>query len=42
MSMQWYIIHTYSGFEKKVKGKPWRGAVWPPSAWQDKNRAARA
>ena len=19
MSMQWYIIHTYSGFEKKVK-----------------------
>ena len=19
MAMQWYIIHTYSGFEKKVK-----------------------
>ena len=19
MGMQWYIIHTYSGFEKKVK-----------------------
>jgi len=22
MGMQWYIIHTYSGFEKKVKEKP--------------------
>jgi len=23
--MQWYIIHTYSGFEKKVK-ESWRAA----------------